>query len=124
MSDALPPLEKATFLGMAITPLTQRRLRNFRANGRGFWSMWIFLVMFVLSLFAEFIANDKPLFVSYDGEWLFPVVEFHAETEFGGFFETEAEYREPEVKEMINEKGWMVWPLIEFSYNTYNGNNL
>ena len=62
------------FLGMEITPLTSRRLSNFRANARGFWSLWIFLVLFVLSLFADFIANDKPILVRYDGAFYLPIV--------------------------------------------------
>ncbi|MEZ5668158.1 MAG: ABC transporter permease [Alphaproteobacteria bacterium] len=108
------------FLGRRITPFTARRLRNFRRNSRGYWSLWIFLAMFVVSLFAELVANDKPLVVNYDGGWYFPVLETVPETEYGGFFETEAEYREPEVQELIEEKGWMLWPLIPFSYDTFD----
>ena len=108
-------------LGIRITPLTRRRLGNFRANKRGFWSMWIFMVVFLGTLPAEFIANDKPLLVQYQGGYFFPVLFSYPETEFGGDFETEAEYREIDVQELITEKGgWMVWPLIRFSYNTVN----
>jgi microcin C transport system permease protein len=108
-------------LGLRVTPLMMRRLRNFRANRRGFWSLWIFLVLFGATLFAEFIANDKPLLVRYDGGYYVPVFRAYPETVFGGVFETEADYRDPEVKRLIAEKdGWTVWPLIPFSYRTVN----
>ena len=101
-----------------LTPLTQRRLLQFRANRRGLWSFWIFLILFVVSLFAEFIANDKPILVRYDGAFYMPVLKAYPETAFGGIFETEAEYRDVEVRKLIEEKGWMVWPLIPYSYST------
>jgi len=104
----------------ALGPIGRRRWLNFRANRRGFWSLWVFLALFGLSLFAEFIANDKPLLVRYDGDFYFPVVKAYPETVFGGVFETEAEYREKEVRELIEEKGWMIWPLIPYSYRTIN----
>ena len=107
-------------LGLRITPLTRRRLHNFRANARGFWSLWVFLALFVFSLFAEFIANDKPLLVSYDGALYAPVLKAYPETTFGGDFPTEADYRDAFVAELIDEKGWMVWPLIRYSYQTIN----
>ena len=107
-------------LGLRVTPITRRRLQNFRRNARGYWSLWIFLVMFVLSLFAEFIANDKPILVRYDGAFYAPIFQVYPETEFGGEFLTEADYRDPFVVELIEEKGWMVWPLIRFSYDTIN----
>jgi microcin C transport system permease protein len=111
------------FLGMRITPLTERRLRSFRANSRGFWSLWIFLAVFVASLFAEFIANDRPLLVSYEGELYYPALVTYPETTFGGIFQTEAEYRELEVQELITSKGgWMAWPPLRYSYGTVNLN--
>ncbi|WP_171210188.1 MULTISPECIES: ABC transporter permease [unclassified Ruegeria] len=131
---------------MALSPLNQRRWRNFRRNGRAFWSLIIFSVLFGLSLFAEFIANDKPILVSYRGELYTPIFKFYAETEFGGDFQTEAIYRDPEVMCLIDsggldqcfddpegiieqikagtfeaegfEKGWAIWPPIPYSYNT------
>ncbi|EWY39208.1 ABC transporter permease [Skermanella stibiiresistens SB22] len=103
-----------------MTPITRRRLHNFRANRRGFWSLWIFLILFVLSLFAEFIANDKPLLVRYDGAFYAPVLTVYPETTFGGEFETQADYRDPFVQDLINEKGWMIWPVIRYSYRTIN----
>ncbi|MFQ5350757.1 MAG: ABC transporter permease, partial [Thermoanaerobaculia bacterium] len=106
------------FLGIAISPLTRRRLQNFRANARGFWSLWVFLVLFVLSLFAEVIANDRPIVVRHDGALYFPVLKAYPETTFGGEFETETDYRDAFVQKLINEKGWMVWPLIPYSYDT------
>ncbi len=123
-TETAPTGDTATrVLGIRITPLTRRRLANFRRNRRGFWSLWLFLLLFLLSLFAEFIANDRPLIVRYDGAYLFPVFVDYPETRFGGDFETAADYRDPYVKELIAEKdGWTVWPLIEFSYNTINYN--
>jgi len=106
---------------MTLSPLNQRRLQNFRANKRGVWSLWIFLALFILSLFAEFIANDKPILIITDQGWYVPVVSAYAETEFGGDFETEADYRDPYVQELIADNGGtMIWPLIPFSYNTIN----
>jgi len=107
-------------LGLRVTPLNRRRLRNFKANRRGFWSLWIFLVLFALTVPAEFMANDKPLLMLFDGRWYTPVLTAYPETEFGGDFETEADYRDPFVRDLIAEKGWTVWPLIAYSYSTIN----
>ncbi|MFW2543316.1 ABC transporter permease [Primorskyibacter sp. 2E107] len=129
-----------------LSPLNKRRWRNFRRNGRAFWSLWIFLVLFVLSLFAEFIANDKPILVNYRGAHFTPIFSFYPETAFGGDFRTEAAYRDPEVRCLIRtggleecfdepealieavdngetldgdfKKGWMLWPVVPYSYNT------
>ncbi len=107
--------------GVRLTPLTRRRLRNFRNNRRAFVSFWVFLALFAVTLPAEFIANDKPLLIQYDGGYYFPVFAAYPETAFGGDFETEAEYREPDVQDLIRDKGgWMVWPLIPYSYRTVN----
>ena len=133
---------------MALSPLNQRRWRNFTRNRRAFWSLWIFAVVFTLSLFAEFLANDKPILVNYRGEMYMPIFNFYAETEFGGDFQTEAAYRDPEVKCLIAsggleecfddsegiveqidegsfdtstdgfEQGWAVWPPIPYSYDS------
>ncbi|MDE1569979.1 ABC transporter permease [Aquabacter sediminis] len=104
-----------------LSPLNQRRVRNFRANRRGWWSFVLFTILFVLSLFAEFIANDRPILVSYEGAYYFPVVKAYPETTFGGDFETTADYRDPYLKKLIAEKGgWMIWPPIHFSYSTHN----
>ncbi len=105
---------------IALSPIARRRFRNFRANRRGYWSMWVFLVLFTTSLFAELIANDKPIVLGYDGDFYFPAFVAYPETVFGGFLETETEYRDPEVREMIEARGWMVWPPIPFSYDTVN----
>jgi microcin C transport system permease protein len=112
------PTARDAFLGRPITPLTRRRIENFKANRRGFWSLWIFLVLFLASLFAEFIANDRPLVVAYAGHVYFPVLADYPETTFGGFFPTETDYRDRVVKQEIEKRGWMVWPLIPFSYRT------
>ncbi len=104
----------------AINPITQRRLDNFKANRRGYYSLWIFVFLFLFTLFAEFISNDKPLLVYYDGSIYTPVFNTYTETEFGGDFETEADYRDSYIQELINEQGWMIWPLIRYSYRTIN----
>ncbi|HEY9215016.1 MAG TPA: ABC transporter permease, partial [Ancylobacter sp.] len=99
----------------------QRRLANFRRNKRGWWSFWIFSVLFVLSLGAEFIANDKPFLVEYDGGYYFPGIVSYPETTFGGDFETEADYRDPYLQKLIADSGgWIVWPPIRYSYDTHN----
>jgi len=105
---------------MALSPLARRRLASFRANRRGFWSLWIFLLVFFSSLFAEMIANDKPLFVRYEGKSYYPVLAVYPETLFGGFLESETEYRDPEVQELIEERGWILWPPVRYSYDTIN----
>lgn len=105
-----------------LSPITQRRLANFKANRRGFWSFWIFLLLFVVSLGAEFVANDKPLLIRYDNTLYWPVFNAYPETTFGGEFETETDYRDPFVRGLIAEKGWMVWPPIPYSYRTINYN--
>jgi len=120
-SSAIPPPPSGDrFLGVRITPLTRRRLMNFRRNKRGFWSLWIFLTIFFVTLFAELIANDKPLLVFYDNGIYAPVLNAYPETVFGGEFLTEADYRDPFVMELIEEKGWMLWPPVRFSYDTVN----
>ncbi len=101
-----------------LTPINRRRLDNFKANRRGYISLWVFLVLFLITLSAEFIANDKPLLIGYDGSLYAPVIFSYPETTFGGDFETEAEYADPEVVELIEEKGWIIWPLIPYSFDT------
>ena len=129
-----------------LSPLNQRRWRNFKRNRRAYWSLWIFSILFGLSLFAEFIAYDKPILVQYRGEYFTPIWSFYPETAFGGDFQTEAVYRDPEVKCLIAtggldlcfddpegyiedaedgiidgdaiEKGWALWPLIPYSFDT------
>ncbi|SFG84888.1 ABC transporter permease [Sulfitobacter dubius] len=131
---------------MALSPLNQRRWRNFTANRRAYWSLWIFAILFGISLFAEFVANDKPILVSYRGEYYTPIFNFYPETAFGGDFQTEAAYRDPEVQCLIAtggldacfddpegyildaedgeiegeaiDKGWALWPVIPYSFNT------
>lgn len=104
-----------------MNPIMRRRRDAFIRNRRGFWSLWMFLLLLVVTLFAEGLANDKPLLVRHDGEWYVPVLHSYAETEFGGEFATEADYRDPFVQELITEKdGWLFWPPIPFSYDTVN----
>ena len=103
---------------MRLGQVGRRRWRIFRGNRRAHASLWIFSALFFATLFAEVIANDKPLLVRYDGELYLPVLRAYPETTFGGFFETEAEYRDPEVVDLIQAKGWMLWPPIPYSYDT------
>jgi microcin C transport system permease protein len=105
-----------------LTPINQRRWEKFKRNRRGYASLWIFCIVFMVTLFAEFLANDKPIVVYYNENFYFPVVKAYAETEFGGEFETEADYRDEYVIELIEAKGWMAWPLIPYSYSTINYN--
>lgn len=115
----MPPPPRHRLLGFPITPLTKRRLDNFRANRRGWWSAWLFATLFVLSLFAELIANDKPFMIWYDGTLYSPVFERIPETEFGGQFPTETDYRDPYVVSLIEGAGgWMLWPLIPYHHST------
>jgi len=131
-----------------LTELDRRRLRNFRRNRRAFWSLWIFLALFILSLFAEFLANEKPILIKYQDGYYMPIFNFYAERTFGGDFESEADYRDPvlqclvktggadpcfDTPEEINaaliagqtveglgeiDRGWILWPLIPYSYST------
>ena len=102
-----------------MSPLNQRRWQNFKANRRGYWSLWIFLVLFVVTLMAEFVANDKPVLVSYKGEILSPVLVDYPEEKFGGFLAI-TDYRDPVIQEEIEANGWMLWPPIRYNYRTVN----
>jgi len=112
-----------------LSPLNRRRLANFRANKRALWSLWIFLTLFVISLFAPFVANDRPFLIKFQGAYLSPVFETYPETHFGGDFLTPADYSDPFVQDLIRNNGddkldpdesagWIIWPLIPFSYST------
>ncbi len=103
---------------MALSLINQRRLETFKRNRRGYWSCWIFSILFVLSLGAELIANDKPIIARYDGNTYYPIFNTYPETVFGGEFDAEADYTDPYIQDLINEKGSMTWPLIRFSYDT------
>ena len=103
---------------MTLSPLNKRRLQNFRSNKRGWYSFWIFTFLFIISLFGDFIANDKPLLIRFDNHFYFPIFSYYPETMFGGDFETETDYHDPYVQNLINEKGSIVWPIIPYSYNT------
>ena len=103
---------------MKLSPLNKRRLQNFKSNKRGFYSFWIFSFLFIVSIFADFIANDKPLLIKFDQEYYFPIINDYPETIFGGDFETEADYRDPYVIKLIEDKGWIIMPLIPYTYNT------
>jgi microcin C transport system permease protein len=117
MGEAVPPTRHR----LAMSPLNRRRWQNFKANRRGYWSFWIFLVLFGVSLFAEFIANDRPLLIRFDGHFYFPAVVTYSETTFGGDFETAADYRDPFLQKLIADKGGtIIWAPIRYSYGTHN----
>lgn len=101
-----------------LSPVNRRRLANFRANRRGTWSAVLFALLFVTSLFAEFIANDRPIVMQYKGEWLFPVLVDYPDEKFGGFL-AQTDYRAPETRREIESNGWVLWPPIPYSYNTF-----
>ena len=101
-----------------LTPLTRRRLHRFRANRRGWWSLWIFVILFITTLLAEVIANDKPFLVYFKGDVYFPIVKAYSETTFGGDFLTEADYRSPYLSELIERDGWTVWPIVRYHHRT------
>lgn len=105
---------------MKLTPLTQRRIAQFKKNRRGFYSLIIFAIIFFITTCAEFIANDKPLIVYFDGIFYSPTFKMYPETQWGGTFETETNYRDPVVKELINAKGWYLFPPIPYSFDTVN----
>lgn len=117
LGEAVPPIAH----GFRASPLNQRRWQNFKSNRRGYWSFWMFLALFFISLFAEVIANDKPLLVNYDGKLYWPALISYSETTFGGDFETAADYRDPFLQKLIADKGGtMYWPPIRYSYSTHN----
>jgi microcin C transport system permease protein len=129
-----------------LSPLNRRRWNNFKKNRRAYWSLWIFAVLFVLSLFAEFLAYDKPILIRYQSQFYTPIWNFYSETTFGGDIKTEADYRAPEVDCLIRSggledcfddpegvidaikagtfeadgfhKGWVLWPMVRYSYDT------
>ncbi|WP_207062134.1 ABC transporter permease [Motiliproteus sp. SC1-56] len=107
---------------MTLSPINRRRLENFRNNKRGYWSLWVFLGLFVFSLGAELIANDRPLLIRYKGELHYPLWQTYPETHFGGDFATEAEYKDPYLQQLIVEEGdgWILWPPVRYSYDTIN----
>jgi len=104
---------------MALSPLNARRWQLFQQNKRGYWSFWIFGVLFLISVFAPFIANDRPILVSYKGEWLYPTFVDYPESKFGGFL-ARTDFRDPVNQDEIMANGWMIWPPIRYSYNTVN----
>jgi microcin C transport system permease protein len=109
---------------LAPSPINRRRWENFKANQRGFWALWIFLVLFILSLLAECIANDKPFLVEYDGHYYFPSLINYTQATFGvddELAQSSPDYRDPYLQKLIADKGGaIVWPLIRYSYDTHN----
>ena len=117
--NASPYKSDYRFLGMEVTPVTWRRIQRFKANRRAVWSFWIFSAMFFVSLFAEFIANDRPLLVYHQGSFYVPAVKAYPETVFGGTFETETDFSDPYVRDLIEQDGWMINPIIPHRYDSY-----
>ncbi len=107
---------------MHLNTINQERWKRFKANKRGYWSLWIFGGLFFLSLISELWANDNPLLIRFQGSWYFPVFREYSEVTFGGEFATEADYRDPYVSDLIKKNGWILWPLIPYSYDTINYN--
>lgn len=105
---------------MGLSLINQQRWQRFRHNRRGYWSLWIFLVIFVLSLGAELLANDKPLLVHYQQRWYMPLLFNYSESDFGGDFATPADYQDPWLKQHIDLQGWALWAPIRFSDSTIN----
>lgn len=103
---------------MRLSSKNQRRWLTFKSHRLGYASFILFSILFSVTLFSDFIANDRPLLVSYQNEWFFPVFKDYAETRFGGEFETTADYHDSYVQELINAEGWMVWPPIPYRYDT------
>ena len=122
-----PPLEivtQSSWIDRArnyfkLSPINQRRWQNFKANRRGYYSLWIFLALFVASLCANLIANDRPILAKYKGELLVPMLVDYPESKFGGFLAI-TDYRDPEILGEIEKNGWMLWPLVRYSYGTIN----
>lgn len=111
----------ANFLRFDFSPVTKRRLTRFRANRRGYWSLWIFLLLFCFSLGAELFVNDQPLLIRYQDKFYSPLFVTYSETDFGGEFATAADYRDPYLIDLIkNNGGWIVWPPIRYHYDTIN----
>ena len=102
--------------------INERKIINFKNNRRGLYSFYIFMLILIFTMPAEFIANEKPLLIKYDNNFYFPIIENYAETVFGGDFETTADYKDSFVTDLIKEKGWLVWPLIKFNHQTVNYN--
>ena len=101
-----------------MTPLDRRRLAAFRANRRGYRSLWIFGALFILTLCAELIANDRPILIWHDGGLYAPVLRDYDETVFGGEFALPANYRDPFIRDLIAQKGWALWPPIPYSHDS------
>jgi microcin C transport system permease protein len=114
----MKPVSPHKFLWWRVRPVTARRLANFRAHKRGYWSMWLFAFLFVFTLFAEFIANDRPLLVWYDGGLYVPVLKDYPERTFGGDLPSNVEWSDTFIQEEVKKKGWIVWPLVPYSYKS------
>ncbi|MFN7168710.1 MAG: ABC transporter permease [Pannonibacter sp.] len=113
-AETVPPPRRR-----GLSPLNRRRIANFTANRRGYWSLWIFLALFALAMCAELLTNDRPILVSYKGDLLAPVLIDYPEDRFGGFLAV-TDYRDPYIQDEINANGWMLWPPVRYSYRSVN----
>lgn len=107
---------------MHLNPVNQARWARFRHNRRGYWSLWIFLVIFLCSLGSELIANDKPLLVQYKGSLYVPLIKDYSEQTFGGTFATEADYQDPWLRQQLSQHGWVLWAPVRFGATSINFN--
>lgn len=105
-------------IGFKFSQLSLNRWKRFKANRRGYWSLWIFTIIFGLCLFAEVLVNDKPLLIQHNGNWFFPLIIEYSELDFGGEFATVADYHDPYIQELIKKRGWILWPPVPFHYDT------
>jgi len=105
---------------MRLSPVNQQRWLRFRHNRRGYWSLWIFLVIFALSLGADLLANEKPLLVRYQQRWFVPLLVSYSESDFGGALPTAADYQDPWLQKRLEQQGWALWAPIRFSDSTIN----
>ncbi|WNO11368.1 ABC transporter permease [Teredinibacter sp. KSP-S5-2] len=105
-----------------LSPVNQQRWQRFKKNRRAIWSLWLFSIVFIIALCSELVANDNPLLIRYKGDWYFPVINSYSETEFGGDLDIQADYTDEYIQELINQDGWIIWPLLPYSYNTINYN--
>jgi microcin C transport system permease protein len=112
-------MARERLFGMTLTPQTQRRIQAFTANKRAFYSFYVFVTVFIITLFAEFIANDKPLLIRVNDRLYFPIARHYTEVDFGGMFELEPDYHDPYIQDFIRDNGgWMLWPVIRYKYDT------
>lgn len=121
MSDSTTTAPDAAHRKTAALSPYRRSWMRFRANRRGYYSLWIFSILLVISLGAELLSNDRPIIIQYQGEYYFPLFKEYPEADFGGDFATEADYTDPYVRQLLRQDGnWVIYPPNPYSYNTIN----